>query len=279
MIDNTGCASPNTANTSETTMTKTIFMIHGMCTGGWVWQNYREFFEDKGYRCIIPTLRFHDISHDDTPNPRLGTTSLLDYVDDLEKEIRNLGEKPIVMGHSLGGLLAQMLGSRGLAKALVLLTPAPPAGIWILKPSMVKASLSGLKQWGFWRKPLRQTFNELVYAALHLMTPAEQREIYNRFVYESGRASCEIGFWFLDSKRASKVDRVKITCPVLVIAGAQDRTIPSSVALQVAHRYKSVSTYRELPNHAHWVVGEPGWQEITGYICDWLDKVKVDKGG
>jgi pimeloyl-ACP methyl ester carboxylesterase len=258
---------------------KTIFMIHGMCAGGWIWQNYKEFFEGKGYQCIAPTLRFHDMDHNDTPDPRLGTTSLLDFTADLENEIRSLGEKPIVMGHSMGGLLAQILGSRGLARALILLTPAPPAGIWILKPSVVRASLSGLKQWGFWRKPLRQTFDELVYAALHLMTPAEQKEIFNRFVYESGRASCEIGFWFLDSKRASMVDEAKITCPVLVIAGAQDRTIPTSVARQIARKYKSVSTYKELPDHAHWVVGEPGWTEIAGYISDWLDRVKAEQGG
>ena len=260
-------------------MAKTIFMIHGMCAGGWIWQNYKEFFEGKGYQCIAPTLRFHDMDHNDTPDPRLGTTSLLDFTADLENEIRSLGEKPIVMGHSMGGLLAQILGSRGLARALILLTPAPPAGIWILKPSVVRASLSGLKQWGFWRKPLRQTFDELVYAALHLMTTAEQKEIFNKFVYESGRASCEIGFWFLDSKRASMVDESKITCPVLVIAGAQDRTIPTSVARQIARKYKSVLTYRELPDHAHWVVGEPGWTEIAGYISDWLDKLKAEQGG
>jgi len=75
------------------------------------------------------------------PDDRLGTTSLLDYAEDIENEIRKLDAKPIIMGHSMGGLLAQILGSRGLARALVLLTPAAPAGIRSLTPSVMRSFL------------------------------------------------------------------------------------------------------------------------------------------
>lgn len=102
-------------------MSETIFMIHGMWCGAWYWDNYKGFFEDKGYRCVTTTLRFHDVDPGETPHPRLGATSLLDYAEDLEEEIRQLGDKPIIMGHSMGGLLTQILGGRGLAKVLVLL--------------------------------------------------------------------------------------------------------------------------------------------------------------
>jgi pimeloyl-ACP methyl ester carboxylesterase len=259
-------------------MTDTIFMIHGMFAGAWVWSNYKGFFEANGYRCVTPALRYHDINQSKPPNPQLGTTSLLDYAADLEKEIRQLGVQPIVMGHSMGGLLAQMLGSRGLAKALVLLAPASPAGILPLKLSVMRAFLSAVMQWGFWRKPMRPTFNEVVYSALHLMPPEEQRLIYAKFGYESGRAGREIGLWFFDSKGASKVDESQVTCPVLVIAGAEDRMIPASVIRKVARKYKAVSTYKEFANHAHWIVGEPGWEVITGYISGWLDQT-VPEGG
>lgn len=253
-------------------MTETIFMIHGMWGGAWYWDNYKSFFEAKGYRCVTTTLRFHDRGPKEIPNPQLGTTSLLDYAGDLEEEIQQLGVKPIVMGHSMGGLLTQILGSRGLAKALVLLTPAAPSGIISLKPSVIKGFWSALTKWGFWRKPMRQTFEEAVYSILHLVPYEEQREIYSRFVYESGRAGFEIGFWLIDSKRAARVDESKVTCPVLVIAGAEDRITPALVVQQVAKKYKAVSTYKEFPNHAHWVVAEPGWQEIAKYVSDWLDQ-------
>jgi pimeloyl-ACP methyl ester carboxylesterase len=111
-------------------MGKRIVMIHGMWCGSWVWNNYQPFFKDKGYACHTPVLRYHDISPNDTPDPALGTTSLLDYVQDLQEYISSLDEEPVIIGHSMGGLIAQMLGARGRAKALVLLTSAPPSGLF-----------------------------------------------------------------------------------------------------------------------------------------------------
>lgn len=256
-------------------MTETIVMIHGMWGGGWCWENYQKFFTKKGYHCIAPNLRFHDVDPKAPPDPRLGTTSLLDYVEDLEKEIRKLDKPPILMGHSMGGLLVQILGSQGLAKALVLLTPAAPHGIIALKPSVIKSFWSALTKWGFWRKPMRQTFAGAVYSTMHLLTVEEQKGLFDRYVYESGQAACEIGFWFFDPKGAAKVDEAKVTCPVLVIAGTQDRIVPVSVVRKIAEKYKDVATYRELANHAHWVIVEPGWQEIAEDILDWLNKALI----
>jgi non-heme chloroperoxidase len=262
----------------EKTMNETIVMIHGMWGAGWVWENYKKFFEQKGYRCITPILRFHDMDPNDTPNPQLGTISLLDYAEDLEKEIHKLDTMPILMGHSMGGLLAQILGSRGLAKALILLAPASPHGIMALKPSVIKSFWSSLTTWGFWKKPMRLTFDQAVYSTMHLLTAEEQKGNFDKLVYESGRAGSEIGFWLFDSKGAAKVDESKVTCPVLVIAGAEDRMTPASIVQKVANKYKAVSTYKEFPNHAHWIIGEPGWQEIAEYTSDWLNKTLNEIG-
>lgn len=254
-------------------MAETIFMIHGMWGGPWYWENYKGFYEEEGYRCVTTTLRFHDMDPKDAPDPRLGTTSLLDYAEDLEQEIQQLGVEPIVMGHSMGGLLAQILASRGLANALVLLVPASPAGILALTPSVMKSFWSVQRTWGFWKKPMRQRFDEAVYAMLHLLPPDEQRETYDKFVYESGRAAAEIGYWLFDPEGASRVDDSKVPCPVLVIAGTEDRITPPSVVRQVAKKYEAVSTYKEFEDHAHWLVAEPGWQEIAEYAADWLEEV------
>ncbi|MDD5039183.1 MAG: alpha/beta hydrolase [Dehalococcoidales bacterium] len=251
-------------------MTKTIVMIHGMWGSSWYWENYKRFFEGKGYQCLTPTLRFHDMDPGELPNPQLGTTSLLDYVADLETEIRQLDELPILMGHSLGGLLAQILGSRGLARAMVLLTPTSPRGIIALTPSVIRSFWSVLTRWGFWEKPMRQTFDEAVYSMLQLLPVEEQKRIFDRLVYESGRVAFEIGFWFLDRKGTSQVDEAKVKCSVLVVAGRQDHITPALVVRKVAAKYKAVSTYKEFPNHAHWVVGEPGWQVVAEYAADRL---------
>ncbi len=76
-------------------------MIHGMWGGSWYWKNFKQYFEEKGYQCHTPDLRFHDIDPKKEPTPGLGTTSLLDYAHDLEKFIRTLDEKPLLMGHSM----------------------------------------------------------------------------------------------------------------------------------------------------------------------------------
>ena len=256
-------------------MADTIFMIHGMWGGPWYWENYRRVFEGEGYRCVSATLPYHDMDPRGVPDPRLGTTSLLDYAEVLEQEVRQLGAKPILMGHSMGGLLAQILGARGLAKALVLLTPASPSGIMALTPSVVRSFWSVQTKWGFWRKPMRQTFGEAVYSMLHLLSEKERKETYDKFVYESGRAAFEIGYWLCDSRGASRVDESKVTCPVLVVAGAQDRITPASVIRRVARKYKTVSTYKEFENHAHWVVAEPRWQEVAEYVGGWLRPLRT----
>ena len=256
-------------------MPDTIFMIHGMWGGAWYWEKFRSVFEAKGYRCIAVTLPYHDMDPGGIPDPRLGTTGLLDYAESLEREIGKLGAKPIVMGHSMGGLLAQILGARSLAKSLVLLTPASPSGIIALKPSVIKSFWSVMSTWGFWRKPMRQTFSEAVYSMLNLLPEKEQRETYGKFVYESGRAAFEIGYWLLDSGNATKVDESKVTCPVLVVAGAEDRITPASVVRRVAGKYRG-ATYKEFPNHAHWIMAEPGWQEVAEYIGGWLTQQRAD---
>jgi pimeloyl-ACP methyl ester carboxylesterase len=251
-------------------MAETIVMIHGMWGSGWYWENFKGFFESKGYRCVIPTLRFHDMDPKGVPDPRLGTTSLLDYAEDLEKLIHELDGMPILMGFSMGGLLAQILGSRGLAKALVLLSPAPPYGINALTPSVAINFRSALMRWGFWRKPFRLPFAETSYSMLNQMPSESWKSIYDQFVYESGRAACEIGFWFFDTKGAARVDESKVTCPVLIITGEEDREHPVPVIRKIARRYKEAVTYKELPGHGHWLIGEPGWQEIIEYIKEWL---------
>ncbi len=255
-------------------MRDTLFMIHGMWGGPWCFDNYRRFFESD-FDCVVPALRYHRMTPADAPDPRLGTTGLLDYLDDLEKEIKKLPHKPVLLGHSMGGLLAQLLASRGLAKAVVLLAPAAPAGIWAIRPSVIRSFWSVQTRWGFWKTPMHLTFNEAAYAILGKLSPAEQRAAYDKFVFESGRAIFEIGYWFLDRHHASRVDESKISCPMLFVAAGDDKIVPAAVVRKTAQKYKKVASYKEYANHAHWLTAEPGWQDIASDIRQWLDAVQI----
>lgn len=178
---------------------------------------------------------------------------------------------PIIMGHSLGGMLAQILTARGLAQATVLLTPAAPAGILALTPSVFKSFWGVQTNWGFWRKPMVPSFEDAAYAVLNLLKPEAQQAAYAKMVPESGRVAAQLGYWFLTSTPASRVDEKKVTCPLLVVSGKLDRITPASVVRRVARKYFPHATYREFANQAHWVLGQPGWQEVADYVADWLD--------
>lgn len=252
-------------------MPDTLVLIHGMWGGPWCMANYRDYFGARGYACHAPALPYHDVDPAVPPDPRLGNASILDYAAALEQELRQLPEKPILLGHSMGALLAQMMAARGLAKAIVLVTPAAPAGIFALRPSVVRSFLSAHLRWGFWRKPMKQTYAEAAYSMMECLPEAERRPFYDRLVHESGRAMVEIGHWYLDPRRASAVDAAQVTCPVLAVAAGEDRITPASQVRAIAARYGA--TYKEFPGHTHWILGEPGWEETAGFIAGWLERL------
>ncbi len=246
-------------------------MIHGMYCQSWVWEKYVPFFEERGWKCVTTTLRHHNIQPGESPQAALATTSLLDYAADLEAEIKALDEMPVIMGHSMGGLLAQMLAARGIARAAVLLTPAAPAGVLALAPSVLKCFADVMTTWAFWKKSFHPTFESAQWAFLEGFPAKERRGIWERLVYESGRAIFEIGLWPIDGRHAARVDPATITCPLLVISGGRDRATPANVVRKVAARYGSQATYQNFEDYAHWVLAQKGWEDVAQSVAVWLD--------
>lgn len=243
-----------------------------MFCGRWVWDEYAGYFATKGYRCHAVDLNYHDRPPREPPDPRLGTTGVLDYAADLTEKIRRLDRPPILMGHSLGALLAQILAARGLGRALVLLAPAPPAGIFALRPSVIRTFAGQLIRRGFWRKPLHLSFAAATYAVFNRLPPAQAQVVYRRLVPESGRAAAQTGFWFLDPGQETRVDETRIRCPVLIIAGGQDKMTPLPVVRKIAYKYRDVATLKVFDRHAHWLTAEPGWQDIASAVHGWLQQ-------
>lgn len=251
-------------------MTPPIVMIHGMMSRDRHWDLYKRYFAGRGYDVHTPTLRHHDIAPADPAPAGLGATSLLDYAADLEALIAGLDRKPILMGHSMGGLLTQILAARGQAEMAVLLTPASPRGIIALTPSVVRTFLAPLSRWGFWCKPFRLSFGAARYGMLNVFDDAGARALYDTMVHESGRAAAEIAYWMFDRRRATEAVTDAVRCPMLVIGAKRDRTTPASVVRKVARRYGPRATYREFPDNGHWVLSEPGWQTIAESCEKWI---------
>jgi pimeloyl-ACP methyl ester carboxylesterase len=256
-------------------MQRVVVMIHGMWATPIAWRRWRACFEERGWEVLTPALRHHE-APPLKPPPELGTTSLLDYAADLEAYIAALPGKPVVIGHSMGGLLAQVLAARKLCTAAVLLCPAPPAGVFALHPSVLRAFWRIQFTWGWWKLPHRATWKEALYGTFNTCTDRlECGREYARFVHDSGRVLLEIGLPFVDSREAARVDPAAVDCPLLVIGTAKDRLTPASTVRKVARRYARVSEYREFAGQGHWVLGQPGWQDVAAYAADWLERMPL----
>lgn len=255
-----------------------ILNIHGMWCGPWVWEKLNGFSEDRDYPCVSPALRHHQAGCLN-PNPELGITSIKDYVADMERvilEIKKESDLPLIIrGHSMGGGIAQILAAKGYGDALILYAPSAPRGINPLEPSVLECFLPMMISWGFWRKPIKPSFEGAVKAMLHRFPEKEQREVYGKLCYESGRAVFEIGLWAFEwFRRATKVDASKITCPIFIAIGDEDRITPIGVARKIAKKYRNNDlTFREYQGFAHWLPGEPGWEKIAEDSYQWLESI------
>ncbi|HVV64467.1 MAG TPA: alpha/beta hydrolase [Rhizomicrobium sp.] len=244
-----------------------LVMIHGAFGGGWCFDAFRAPFE-AAYAVHAPNLRHHDGAQ--APARALASTSLLDYLADMEKLIATFDEVPILLGHSMGGLLAQMLAAKGLAKALVLLAPSAPWGVLpttLFEIAAVQALLAG---GDYWNAPLAPNFAVAAAHALDKLPEDERRAVYARFCPESGRAAFEIMQWPFDLRCASRAPARHVTCPVLCLVGSEDKINPPSTVARIAARYDGRSRLEVLDGRSHWLIAEPGWEDVAGRALAWL---------
>lgn len=244
-------------------------MVHGMCCTGAVWSHFRSLFEARGARVFTPTLR-PDARSTILEKPKLALRELglSDYLSQLESEAaaitKECGRRPVVIGHSMGGLLAQVLAERGCVEAAVFISPSAPAGVRdpvtrVFWSVVALSNRLGIAPWAI--KSRRKLVERSV---LNVMPPAEREAAYDAFVYESGRAFNELGNWPVDERR--------IRVPVLTVAARRDRLVPAKLVRLTGKKYAAIGgEFREYREHGHWLYAEPGWQKPATEIYDWLE--------
>ncbi|ERJ20677.1 3-oxoadipate enol-lactonase protein [Salinisphaera shabanensis E1L3A] len=247
-----------------------VVMIHGMWSSPQVWDNFRSAYTARGYTVHTPTLRHHDIAPGDKPDQALGTTGLGDYYADLVAFINTLDSTPILVGHSMGGLLAQMLTAQGHARAAVLLCSACPRCVFPMRPIMLPGTARIFSTPGFWKKANRLTAWEARYLLFNRLPETEAAQQTRQLLWESGRAASEIVFAAAMPNGPATIDFQANDIPLLSLAGDADRIVPAGVCAANAQRYGRRCDYRAYPDHAHWIIGEPGWEQIAADSLDWL---------
>ncbi len=247
-----------------------VLMIHGAFCGPWSLDGLKEKFEAAGYAVTAPHLRFHDVSP--APNA-LATTGLADYAADLEEDIAALHAAPILVGHSMGGLLAQMLAARTKVSALILLAPSAPWGVPPTTLFEIGAAQSMHLQPGYWNQILEPQRDVALAHSLDRLPKAARDGVYDRFVPESGRATFEVMNWALDMNHASAVKPDAVTAPLLFLTGSEDRINPPSTVAKIAALYGDRATAEVLPGMGHWLIGEPGWEKLVARVLEWLEQI------
>ncbi len=253
-----------------------VIFIHGMWSTARVWGGFSAPFKTAGYKTNAVTLRHHDTLIT-APAPKgLGTTSLLDYVGDIVEMVNAMDTPPVLVGHSMGGLIAQLVSARTAnVSAVIALAPGPPAGVLALKLSTIMLLRKILFAPGFWKKPTRLSWEAAYGGLYHAFPEAEARAHYADNVWESGRALFEIAFWLMDKTKAAKLDRANINCPVLLVSGGKDRVVSAAVVHTSAKRYKGNADYVEFSDHSHWLLDENGWEDVADRCINWLKKAVV----
>ncbi|WP_333806693.1 alpha/beta hydrolase [Phenylobacterium sp.] len=246
-----------------------IIMVHGAFCGGWVFDAFRQPFEAAGHPVLAPDLRGHGAG--DRPG-EVGGLSMADYASDIAHLCRRVAEAegaaPVLLGHSMGGLVAQMAARRGPVSALALLAPSAPWGVFgsSLEEAVTAAALPLVAPTPF--SPVDPDLQLLKAFSLDRLTPAAREAAARRTRPESARAILETLTWWLDPLMTTLAPPGRLGLDSLVLSGSRDRVHPPATVRQVAERLGG--DYREMPGMSHWLPGEPGWEAVAGVILDWL---------
>jgi pimeloyl-ACP methyl ester carboxylesterase len=225
-----------------------------------MWEGYQALLAEHGYESHALNLRGH---HGSRPVLDIGKVSLGDYVEDCLEVARTL-MNPIVIGHSMGGLLAQKVAESGGCRATVLIAAAPPRWIpiasWLLLRKQAKFIGPLLKS-----KPIvphRADIDDLVF---NRTPPADRDSQFARLVPDSGRAGLGL------SLGSITVDESRVSAPVLVVTGLDDQFVVPRVARALSRKYRA--PLHEHRSFAHHIITEPGWEGPCSDIIRWMDQV------
>ena len=253
----------------------TIIMVHGVGGTADAYSRLAPAFRDLGWKVQTPTLR-PDRRTAENPPADLHTLRLKDYVDDVEVLAREVeaaeGVAPVLFGHSMGGLIVQKVAERGAGRAAVLLTPASPADI-VSSASLAQAFtfanvLFSGKVEARGHKIWKTGFS---WGVLNRVPAAKHQGIFAGTVYDSGGVYADLAYPDRDPHRIAFIDETKITIPILTIGGGRDRATPVAGVRKVGEKYARIGgDYREYADNAHWIVDEPGTDQVIADIAAWL---------
>jgi len=257
-----------------------LMLIHGAWLSARSWEQFATYFEQRGFAVSAPEWpRKHgDVEELREAADELAGLGLTEIVDHYAALIEQLDEPPVLVGHSFGGLIVELLLDRGLGRAGVALSPAPPKGILVLPFSSLKAASPALAHPSKRHGIVALSQDEFTYGFVNTFSAEDAAAAYERYaVPETGRIFYEAGFANFSLHPPTDVhfkngDRA----PLLIVGAEEDHTVPASVTRAQHKKYQhspAQTDYLEFPGRPHLFVVGDGWEEVAAGIDGWLDGV------
>jgi pimeloyl-ACP methyl ester carboxylesterase len=257
-----------------------LLLIHGAWLSARSWENFADYFGKRGFAVSAPEWprKEGDVEELRDDAEELAGLGLDEIVDHYETLIRNLDQTPVLIGHSFGGLIVELLLDRGLGRAGVALSPAPPKGILVLPFSSLKAAAPALAHPSKWHGVVPLTLEEFTYGFVNTFTPEEAEKAYERYaVPESGQIFYEAGFANFRLHPPTEVHfKSGERAPLLIVGAEKDHTVPASLAQKQYKKYEdspAKTDYVEFAGRPHLSMVGEGWQEVAASIDDWVSSV------
>jgi pimeloyl-ACP methyl ester carboxylesterase len=265
-----------------TTPKTPVVFIHGLWLHATSWQPWISLFEEAGYEATAP-------GWPDVPDTVAGAREhpelqagkgIADAVGHYARIVGAAGPRPIVVGHSFGGLIAQHLLGQDLAAAAVAIDPAPIKGVLVLPPAQLRAAFPVLGNPANRKRSVSLTSAQFRYAFGNALSERESAELYDAWnIPAPGRPLFEAAWANLTPHSPAKVNtRNSARGPLLLISGQQDHTVPDSVTHSTFGQYRhstAVTDLRRLPGRGHSLTIDSGWREVADTALNWLNAHKL----
>lgn len=259
----------------RTSKSRTIIFITGAFVSSDCWEQWSSYFQQQGYHTLTPAWPHKEAPactlRQRHPDALIASQRLSSLTTFFQGVATQLPEKPILIGHSIGGLITQLLLQKGVAAAGIAIHSLQPQGIFTFKFSFYKAGWPAL---GFFTDPKKSylmSFREWQYAFTNGMSYEAQKEAYYRLLVPESKLIVRDA-----TTSDAKVDFSLPHAPLLFISGSSDHFIPASLNYTNYRRYshrQSVTDYKEFAGRNHHVLGQPEWKEVADFILNWLTKI------
>lgn len=256
-----------------------VVFVHGLWLLDTSWDAWAAFFEESGYAVVTPgwpddPATVEQARKDPDVFAGKGIGDVATYQQAI---IERLDRKPAVVGHSFGGLLAQILAGRGLSAATVAIDPAPSRGVLPLPVSAIKASFSVLSNPANRHRAVALTFEQFQYGFANAVSEEEARQLYDKYhVAGSGVPIFQAAFANINPGTEAKADNLNAERgPMLVISGEKDHQVPHAIAHATYERQRKnpgVTEFTEIPGRGHSLTIDSGWRTVAQATLDFVGR-------